>query len=154
MEEKVTAYWQKFMSILPTDSPYRTKNYIAESWGDGPEMADELGDLIARGIKTATCSALWEWEAEGNPIPQKGQITVVLNGSGDPLCIVETTEVTIRQYDEVDSDFAQAEGEGDFSLAYWRAAHRNFFSRTLSKIGREFSEDMPLVCERFQVIYK
>ncbi len=154
MEGKVTTYWQKFMSILPPDSPYRTKNYIAESWGDSPEMADELGDLIARGIKTATCSALWEWEAEGNPIPQQGQITIVLDGRGNPLCIVETTEVTIRHYDEVDAEFAQAEGEGDFSLAYWREAHRNFFSRTLSIIGREFSEDMPLVCERFQVIYK
>ncbi len=73
MEEKVTAYWQKFMSILPPNSPYRTRNYIAESWGDSPELADELGDLIARGIKTATCSALWEWEAEGNPIPHKGR---------------------------------------------------------------------------------
>ena len=154
MEEKVTAYWQEFMSVLPPDSPYRTKTFIAEGWGDSPEMADELGELIARGIKTATCSALWEWEAEGNPIPQKGQITVVVNGEGHPLCIVETTEVTIRQYNEVDSDFAQAEGEGDFSLDYWREAHRNFFSRTLPKIGREFKEDMPLVCERFQVIYK
>jgi uncharacterized protein YhfF len=154
MEEKVMAYWQKFMSILPADSPYREKSYIAEGWGDSPEMADELGELIARGIKTATCSALWEWQAEGNPIPQKGQITVVVDGEGHPLCIVETTEVTIRQYNEVDSDFAQAEGEGDFSLDYWREAHRNFFSRTLPKIGREFIEDMPLVCERFQVIYK
>jgi uncharacterized protein YhfF len=154
MEEKVKSYWQKFMSVLPPDSLYRTKSFIAEGWGDSPEMADELGDLIARGIKTATCSALWEWEAEGNPIPQKGGITVVVDGKGQPLCIVETTEVTIRQYNEVDSDFAQAEGEGDFSLEYWREAHRNFFSRTLPKIGREFSEDMPLVCERFQVIYK
>ena len=154
MEEKVKTYWQEFMSILPPDSPYRTKNYIAESWGDSPELADELGDLIARGIKTATCSALWEWETEGNPIPQKGQLTVVLDGAGQPLCIVETTEVTIRQYNEVDDEFAQAEGEGDFSLDYWREAHRNFFSRTLPKIGREFSEAMPLVCERFQVIYK
>jgi uncharacterized protein YhfF len=110
--------------------------------------------LIFRGIKTATCSALWEWEAEGNPIPQKGGITVVVDGGGNPLCIVETTEVTIRQYNEVDAEFAQAEGEGDFSLDYWREAHRNFFSRTLPKIGLEFSEDMPLVCERFQVIYK
>ena len=154
MEENVMAYWQKFMSILPPDSPYRTRNYIAESWGDNPELADELGDLIARGVKTATCSALWEWEAEGNPIPQKGQLTVVLDGSSNPLCIVETTEVTIRQFNEVDAEFAQAEGEGDFSLDYWREAHRNFFSRTLPKIGREFSEDMPLVCERFQLIYK
>lgn len=154
MEEKVKSYWQEFMSIVPADSPYRTKNYIAESWGDNPKLADELGDLIVRGIKTATCSALWEWEAEGNPIPKQGQVTVVLDGSGNPLCIVETTEVTIRQFDQVNDVFAQAEGEGDFSLDYWREAHRNFFSRTLPKIGREFSEDMPLVCERFQVIYK
>jgi uncharacterized protein YhfF len=154
MEEIVKMYWQKFMSIVPTDSPYRARSYTVEGWGDSPEMADELGDLIARGIKTATCSALWEWEAEGNPIPQKGGITVVVDGGGNPLCIVETTEVTIRQYNEVDAEFAQAEGEGDFSLEYWRDAHRTFFSRTLPKIGREFSEDMPLVRERFQVIYK
>ena len=153
-EENTKTYWQKFISILPLDSPYRTKAYNAEGWGDSPEMADELGELIARDIKTATCSALWEWEAEGKSIPHKGQITIVLDGKGNPLCIVETTEVTVRKYSEVDSNFAQAEGEGDFSLEYWRQAHRNFFSRSLPKIGKEFSEDMPLVCERFKVIYK
>ena len=30
------------------DSPYHAKDYIAEGWGDSPEMADELGELIAR----------------------------------------------------------------------------------------------------------
>jgi uncharacterized protein YhfF len=153
-KESVESYWQEFLSILPPDSPYHTKTYIAEGWGDSPEMADELGELIARGIKTATCSALWEWEAEGKPIPQEGLLTVVLDGGGEPLCIVETTEVTVRQYNEVDSDFAQAEGEGDFSLEYWREAHRSFFSRLLPGLGKEFSEDMPLACERFQLIYK
>ncbi len=154
MEEKLKTYLEEFMSVIPSDSPYRTRPLIAEAWGDNPQMADELGDLIFRGVKTATCSALWEWEAEGKPIPRQGQLTVVLNGEGQPLCVIETTEVTVRQYNEVDDEFAQAEGEGDFSLDYWREAHRSFFSRTLPKIGREFSEDMPLVCERFQVIYK
>jgi uncharacterized protein YhfF len=153
-EEQVKAYWQNFLSILPPVSPYRTTSYTSEGWGDSPELADELGDLIFRGIKTATCFALWEWEAEGKPIPEKGLLTVVLDGHGGPLCIVETTEVSIRKYNEVDAEFAQAEGEGDFSLDYWRQAHRKFFSRTLPKIGKEFSEEMPLVCERFQVIYK
>ncbi len=153
-EESVNAYWEKFLSILPAHSSYHSKTYIAEGGGDSPEMADELGELTARGIKTASCSALWGWEAEGKPIPHEGLITVVLDGQGEPLCIIETTEVTIRKYNEVDSEFAQAEGEGDFSLEYWREAHRNFFSRVLPKFGKEFSEDMPLVCERFRVIYK
>lgn len=153
-EEIVKNYWDQFLASLPPDSPYHAKTSVAEGWGDSPQLADELGALIAEGIKTATCSALWEWEAEGNPIPQAGLITIALDGPGEPLCIVETVEVTIRKYNEVDSDFAREEGEGDLSLDYWRQAHKNYFSRVLKKIGKEFSEEMPLVCERFRVIYK
>lgn len=49
--------------------------------------------------------------------------------------------------------FAAAEGEGDRSLAYWRAAHWRYFSRTLLTISRAPAEDMPLVCERFRLLY-
>ncbi len=153
-QETVEAYWQDFLSTLPTDSPYHTMTYTAEGWGDSPAMADELGALIVQGTKTATCSALWEWEAEGKRIPQVGLITIALDGRGEPLCIVETVEVTIRKYNEVDADFAKAEGEDDLSLNYWREVHRNFFSRVLAKFGKEFSEEMPLVCERFRVIHR
>ena len=153
-EETVEAYWHKFLSTLPEDSPYHTKAYVAEGWGVGPEMADELGALIVAGTKTATCSALWEWEAEGESPPETGTVTIVLDGRGEPIGIVETTEVTIRKYNEVDADFAREEGEGDLSLGYWQEAHKSFFSRTLKEIGREFSEDMMLVCERFRLIYK
>lgn len=149
----VDAYWEQFLANLPADSPYRGRGFIAEGWGDGPEMADELGALIAQGTKTATCSSVWEWEAEGQTPPGLGTLTVVLDGKGDPLCIVETVEVAIRRYNEVDVDFARAEGEGDLSLAYWRDAHKRFFTRTMARIGREFSEEMPLVCERFRIIY-
>jgi len=151
--ESINAYWQKFLSTLPPDSPYHSRTYTSEGWGDSPEMADELGTLIAEGIKTGTCSALWEWEAEGESIPEKGFITIVLDGGGEPLCIVEVTKISIQKYNEVDANFAHAEGEGDLSLEYWREAHRDFFSRTLPKIGKEFSEEMPLVCERFRLVY-
>jgi uncharacterized protein YhfF len=153
-QETVQAYWQEFLSTLPNDSPYHARTYIAEGWGDSPALADELGALIVQGTKTATCSALWEWEAEGNPIPKTGYLTIALDGRGKPLCIVETIEISIHKYNEVDADFARDEGEGDLSLNYWREAHRNYFSRVLKKIGKEFSEEMPLVCERFRVIYQ
>lgn len=150
----IQTYWQGFLETLPPDSSYRDKSFFVEGWGDGPQMADELGALIAAGTKTATCSALWEWQVEGESPPQPGTITVVIDGIGRPLCIVETVEVTVRKYNEVDPDFAREEGEGDLSLEYWREAHRHFFSRSLAKIGREFSAEMPLVCERFRLIYK
>ncbi len=153
-KDPVEAYWHEFLSTLPEDSPYHNKAYVAEGWGDGPEMANELGALIVNGTKSATCSALWEWEAEGESPLETGTVTIVLDGRGQPMGIVETTEVSIRKYNEVDAGFAHDEGEGDLSLRYWREAHKNFFSRTLPEIGMEFSEDMPLVCERFRLIYK
>ncbi len=117
-------------------------------------MADELGALIADGTRTATCSALWEYEAEVEPLPEIGLKTIVLDGSGAPLCIIETTEVEVRPYDRVDARFAYEEGERDRSLEHWREAHWRFFSRTLPSVGREPAVDMPLVWERFRVIYK
>ena len=153
-KETIDAYWQKFLSTLPKDSPYHAKSYSEGGYGDSPELMNELIQLVLEGKKTATCGSLWEWDAEENPIPQVGDVWVELDGSGNPVCITETVEVTIRKYNEVDADFARAEGEGDQSLNYWREAHKNFFSRVLPKIGKEFSEEMPLVCERFKVIFK
>lgn len=153
MEEKINRYWQEFLSTLPEDSPYRSRPFNAEGWGDSPEMATELGELIKAGTKTATCSSVWEWEHEGEKWPDVGHLTIVLNGQGEPLCIVETTEVTIRAYNQVDSQFAHDEGEGDRTLRYWQAVHKRFFTRALDKISLAFSEDMPLVCERFRKIF-
>jgi uncharacterized protein YhfF len=151
---RIEAFWQSYLDTLPADSPVRDDQYIAEGFGDSSQMADELGALIVSGTKAATCSALWEWEAEGSSLPQAGQKSIVLDGNDDPLCIIETTEVEVRPYNEVDARFAYEEGEGDRSLEYWREAHWRFFSRTLPNIGKKPTPDMPLVCERFRVIYE
>jgi uncharacterized protein YhfF len=151
---RIEAYWRSYVDTLPVNSSARDEQYVAEGWGDSPEMADELGALIASGTKTAACSALWEYEAKGEPLPRVGSKTIVVDGNGNPLCIVEMTEVEVVPYDRVDAHFACEEGEGDRSLAYWRDAHWRFFSRTLPNVGREPTSEMPLVCERFRVIYR
>jgi uncharacterized protein YhfF len=147
-------FWYAFLASLPPDSTYFGKSYIVDNFGDNPALADELAQLVVHGLKTATSAALSELEAEENTIPQPGLISIILDGHGDPKCIIETTAVSVSRFNDVDEEFAHAEGEGDLSLDYWRKAHMDFFSRVLPKIGKEFSEDMLLVCERFQVIYK
>lgn len=153
-DDRIEAFWQTYLDTLPDDSPVRSEEYEAGGFGDSPEMASDLGTLIADGTKTATCSALWEYETEGEPLPRVGEKFIVLDGRGEPLCIIETTEVGVRPYNEVDERFAFEEGEGDRSLQHWREAHWRFFSRTLPSVGKEPTMDMPLVCERFRVIYR
>ena len=128
---------------------------LPEAWsfGDSKDMADDLGNLVRSGIKTATCSLLWEYEFDGDALPEPGELSIILGGNGQPLCLIETTEIKIRPYDQVDPQFAYEEGEGDRSLAYWRNAHWRFFTRVCDRIGRDPDNAMPLVCERFRVIY-
>jgi uncharacterized protein YhfF len=152
--DEIEAFWQSYLETLPGDSSVRGEQYAAERFGDSSELAEELGALIVSGTKTATCSALWEYEAEGASLPEVGTKSIVLDGNDDPLCIIETTEVEVQPYDEVDARFAYEEGEGDRSLEYWREVHWRFFSRTLPSICKEPATDMPLVCERFRVVYK
>ncbi len=147
----IEIYWENFLAANPS---YRGRPYIAEPFGDNPALADELGSLVLSGRKSATCSAVWNYEADREPFPHVGQLWLVLDGRNEPMCIVETIEVTFRNFNEVDADFACAEGEDDLSLESWREGHKRFFTRTLTTIGMNFSEDMPLICERFRVIYK
>jgi uncharacterized protein YhfF len=122
--------------------PEKYRGLRSFAFGDGPELADELLDLVMRGIKTATCST----EDEPNT-STPGERWVVLDGRGEARCVIESTELTYRRYGEVDAAFARDEGEGDCSLAYWREAHREYFGRQ-----GKFSEDMMLMCERFRLI--
>ena len=114
-------------------------------------MASKLGELVRAGVKTATTRAFWAYKPN-EPLPQVGELSVVLGGEGEPLCIIETTEVRTVTFTEVDAAFAFDEGGGDRSLDYWRGAHERFFTRTLPD-GKTFSETMPVVCERFRKVY-
>jgi uncharacterized protein YhfF len=118
---------------------------IRFSFGDSPELADALLALVVAGRKTATCGALRDYVADGEPMPEVGRRDVVLDGRGHPAAIIETTEVTRHHFDDVPVDFALAEGEGDY--AEWRAGHIDYFTRTGG-----WSPDLMLVCERFRLV--
>lgn len=151
---RLESYWQTYLDTLPPDAAQRTAFVEAWAFGDNPALADELAALVQSGRKTATCSALWDYEREGTPLPAVGQYSIILSGDGEPLCIIETVEVTIRAFAEVDAQFAYDEGEDDRSLHMWREMHWRYFTRTLGSHGQQPSEQMPLVCERFRVVHQ
>ena len=150
---QIAQYWQNYLKTSP-DSRKQNQTYLVEQFGDTPELANELGRLVFNGVKMATCSALWEWQAEDSPLPQVGLKTIVLNGAKNPICIIETMEVGIQPFNQVDTQFAYDEGEDDRTLESWRREHWKYFSRVLPKIGKHPTLDMLLVCERFRIVYR
>lgn len=148
MDDNFEAYWRAFRSSRP-DTTVPDEPDDVFTFGHTPAMADDLGALVVQDIKTATTSALGAYEA-GEPLPQVGELSIVLSGNGQALCVIETTEVRVLPFMEVDAVFAYDEGEGDRSLAYWREAHVRFFGATLPG---PFDEQMQVVCERFRLVW-
>ena len=105
-----------------TDTDWRSLEQF--SFGDSPALADELAELALAGKKRATC-----WAASEGPKTEAGKRWVVLDGSGGPVAVIETVELTQRRFDEVDEAFAFDEGEDTRTLSSWRKAHRNYFER-------------------------
>lgn len=151
--QAVHDYWLSFIATLSDTARVGYHGYSTTIFGDTAELVEQLTGLIISGKKTATCSALWEYEADDDPVPRVGDVCIVVDIEKQPRCIIETTEVAILAFGEVDASHAAAEGEGDLSLQYWRAAHNEFFTRSLARIGKEPSGEMPLVCERIHLLY-
>lgn len=149
--ERIQAFWSAYAATLGHDP---TPRFIeAFHFDDNAPSADELGALVLAGRKRATAALVWAYEDAGKPVPAPGDLSVVTNFAGEPLCVIETRHVQIVPFDEVSAEFAATEGEGDGSLAFWRRAHTAFFGRECQRLGRGFSPTMPVVCEEFAVVF-
>ncbi|WP_288831121.1 ASCH domain-containing protein [uncultured Paraburkholderia sp.] len=108
--------------------------------------------MIAATVKRGTSSLLWSWEFDGEPLPEEGDIEIVLDFRNRPALLLRATKVEIVPFEKVSSEFAAVEGEGDLSLEFWRAEHWQFFSRECQRIGRQAVASIPLVCETFDLM--
>ena len=142
----VRAFWQAFADATGTDAAF-------DAWAFGGddmhELATELGLQVRDGPKRATTSKLSSFEEDGEPLPAVGGYSVVLDGTGEPVCIIRTTRIDIVSFGEVDQEYAWVEGEGDRSLKYWRDAHIGFFEADDDPV----SDDELMVLERFDKVW-
>lgn len=158
--EEIEAFWREAVRHARFDGvpgyvPGSTLAVVPPpswSFGGTPEQADELLRLVLDGAKTATASALWDYEAEGEPVPEVGGLGIVLDSDGRPRALLATTRVDVVPFDQVTEEHARLEGEGDGSLAHWRSEHERFFGEFAAH-DRGFARDMPVVCERFTVLH-
>ena len=148
------ALWQAYLSELTADHPHRQAKPDRFGFGDEPALAEELALLVLEGRKCATTSLATEYTAFGETLPVAGDLSIIVRGDGTPVALIESTAVTTRPFDEVDAAFAATEGEGDGSLACWRAAHIEYFTAVCARLGGQFDAQTPVICRVFRVVWK
>lgn len=144
-----TQMWEEYKKLDSEALSYK-------SWafgGNSEDMPDILAELVRSGVKTATASAYPCYIAENEPLPAVGEINIILSKSGEAVCVTKTTKVYVTPFKKVSVEHAFKEGEDDKSLSFWRSCHKKIFTAEMKEIGDTFTEDMPVVCEEFKVVY-
>ncbi len=140
--------WEQFVAANPS---YRNATY--EAWCYGSDDPDALLALTLAGTKTATASAYPAYVYENCDPPAVGALSILLNTRQEAKGIIRTTRVTIVPFRDVPEKQAYLEGEGDRSLSFWRSVHAQVFAAEMAEIGTQFTEDMLVVCEEFELLY-
>ena len=106
--------------------------------------------MVLTGEKVAT-SSLLDYYLEGlKKKSSVGDCLAVLDSCDNQIAIIKIVKTEIRRFGDITESFAIQEGDG--SLTNWKAIHRPYYSKLLSSIGKQLTDNTELVCEWFQVI--
>lgn len=119
----------------------------AEFGFPGP-LRDRLVAAILSGAKTSTTGLLAWYEADNEPLSKPGELYAVVDSEDRRVAVIEVTDVRVVRLGDVDLAHAIDEGEGDTTLATWRANHEDFFRSG----GYEVDDDSLVVLERFRLV--
>ncbi|MFG2619815.1 ASCH domain-containing protein [Streptomyces sp. NPDC048507] len=121
------------------------------------ELRDRLVAAVLSGAKTTTTGLLAEYEREGEPLPEPGARSVLVDSAERPLAVLEVTEVNVVRLADVGLPHALDEGEGYASVAEWRASHEGFWRDVERLAGPKappftLDDDTLVVTERFRLL--
>ena len=152
MNENIELFWKNFI----TDNTRYVNEKIPESFYfcDNEKDANDCAKLVVKNIKQATAPSLWSFEINNEKLPRKGDLNIITNWNKVPQAIILTTKIELIKFSEITAKFAQKEGEGDKSLAYWRKVHKAYYKREMQGYKEGFSQDMIIVCQYFKTIYR
>lgn len=117
------------------------------AFGDSPEMADELLALVLSGKKTATVSVVLESDQK----PNVGDLSLVLDGRGNPACVIKTVHLETVKFCDLTWDMVKLEGE-DETFEQWKAGNIRYWTRDAARRGYTFNDQTPITFERFKVV--
>jgi uncharacterized protein YhfF len=146
----VIAFWTaEHLRLGLPDVPYHVCTFADPRYAT---YHDELLELVADGKKRATAHLVLDFEHNGVPRRAVGDYWVVVDTASVPRYLIRVTDVDVRPFNRVEASFAAREGEGDSSLAYWARVHQDYFEQQCAAWGVDWSEDLPTVCEGFELI--
>lgn len=148
--QEVAVFVEKAKRVLPAHTLDR---YKVRTYGGGDQMGDHLIDLIAQGEKTGSFSLQVEFDGREGEAPHPGDVYVVTRHDGTPKLIYRVDDVELVPFGEISDRHVAVESARLRNVAAWREVHWPFWTPVLRAMGREPSMDMPVIFQRFTLLY-
>ena len=117
--------------------------------GSPGEMRAWLNDLVLRGQKVGTFGLAAEYREEGEAVERPGERLVLVDDDLERIGVVEVVEAVRLNVGDVTWAMVESEGEGDRSIADWRAGHDRYWQ---SEGRAALTDDTALVDVRFRLV--
>ena len=124
---------------------------IATATNEFLDLSDHTS-LIRSGKKRGTAHLAIDFTLNKVPRRRPGDLWIVLDQLLMPISLVKVSTVKTLPFNAVDSSWAEVEGEGNESLAFWREAHRQYYVEQCKLWNREWKEDSPVVLEAWDLL--
>lgn len=150
----VSASIESFVAQARAALPHEPiAHYKVRTYGNSAAIADVIIPLILKREKTGTFALESEFEHPPELAPTVGDYYVVTRFTGEPVLLYRITEVQRVAFNDINHEHVQVEGPNARTVPVWRKIHWDYWGQILRQQGRTPDERMPVLFQRFEVLY-
>jgi len=150
--KSVSEMWNNFTK----SNPEFKNEEIPQSdfFHNNKEDANRLAELTVNGKKKASSGLYSLYKQYNVDLPKVGNKQIITDFDGKAKAIILTKSVDTIPFNEISKDYAELDMGTDIEpLKKWKKAHWEFFENFMKESGGKPTEDMLIVCERFETIW-
>ena len=152
IDKSVSEMWNNFTA----SNPEFKDEEIPESdfFHNNREDANRLAELTLKGKKKASSGLYSLYKQYEVDLPKVGTKQIITDFDGKALVIIENRSVDTIPFNKISEEYAKLDmGTNIEPLEKWKKAHWDFFESFLKESGEKPTEEMMIVCVRFDTIW-
>ncbi len=150
-QKQLDSFWRNAQRARPD---LRLSDDYQVRWiGLDDETTRQILQLIAAGDKNGTFTLPWIVERTDQPQPTAGDCIILIAFDGTPAQLVRLTHIEQVPFGEITAEHTAIDGGPVRALEVWKPLHTQYWNALLKPFALSVSEDMPVLIEKFELLY-
>lgn len=152
IDKSVSKMWNNYIESNPAFKDIKIPD--SDFFHNNRKDANRLAELTLKGKKKASSGLYSLYKQYEVDLPKVGAKQIVTDFDGNAIVIIENTSVDTIPFNKISSEYAELDMGTDVQpLKKWKKAHWDFFEGFLKESGQKPTEEMLIVCVRFDTIW-